>query len=115
MVLHFLLLHDLGQHDALAARLRAIVQIRVHGYCVHIPCTAARVLRHADKRRVGIGPVPRLVPLNKNRDATVGGVRRHRGLDHDSTGVLLELASHFVVDLRVLAVIGVVGHVSVLV
>lgn len=58
--------------------------------------------------------MPRLIALNKDRDASVCGIRRRRRLDHNSTGVLFELASNFVIDLRVLAVIGIIRHVSVL-
>ena len=58
--------------------------------------------------------MPGLIALNKDRDASVCGIGWHRRLDHDSTGVLFELASNFVVDLRVLAVIGIIRHVPVL-
>ena len=58
--------------------------------------------------------MPWLIALNKDRDTSVCGVGWRRRLDHDSTGVLFKLASNFVVYLRILAVIGIIRHVSML-
>ena len=58
--------------------------------------------------------MPRLIALNKDRDASVCGIGWRRGLDHNSTRILFELASNFVIYLCVLAVIGIIRHVSVL-
>ena len=103
---------DLWKYDRLAIALILVLLVHYH-LAWHSRNTATAPL-HIEVLR--IHAVPGLITLNEDRDAsTIWVLLRQRLLHFDaSTRVLFELATNFVMDLCIIAIVRVIRHFSVL-